>query len=218
LLLAIDTSTSFASVALYDGQVLAESTWRAGREHSSRVMEEVDRALARLGRQPGDLSAVAMARGPGSFTGVRVGVALGKGLGLALGVPVFGIGTLHVLAAGQEGAELPLRPVLELGRTRYATALFRWAPNGLARLEDIRGVDADELIGLAAGPVLVCGELPPALRERLAVRAESGVIVASPAMGLRRAGFLAQLAWRRLQAGDMPTPDETEPIYLGGAV
>src|SRR5690348_10909012 len=67
LLLAMDTSTSTASLALFDGtQVLSETTWLAGREHSTRLLIEVQIALERIGREPTDLTGLVVARGPGS--------------------------------------------------------------------------------------------------------------------------------------------------------
>src|SRR5688572_18486426 len=99
MLLALDTSTGLASVALYDGTVRAEATWQAGRNHSAEVLPEVDRLLRRQGLGPRDLRAVAVAIGPGSYTGVRVGVALAKGFAASLRIPVVGVCTLDVLAA-----------------------------------------------------------------------------------------------------------------------
>src|SRR5438309_311964 len=83
MLLALDTSTALASVALYDGTVRAEATWRAGREHSTQVLPTAVRLLEQQGLGPPDLSGVAVAIGPGSYTGVRVGIALAKGLAVA---------------------------------------------------------------------------------------------------------------------------------------
>lgn len=216
MLLALDTSTSYASVALYDGQVLAESTWRAGREHSSRVMDEVDRVLARVGRRPADLGAVAAAVGPGSFTGVRVAVALAKGLGFALGAPTFGVCSLDVLAATQELAQAPVRPLLELGRGRFATALYHPGPSGFERQGPIEGITLEALPTLVQAATVLCGDLSAQARQELADRLGPLAILVSPAAGLRRAGFLAQLAWVRWQAGERPGTETLEPVYLGG--
>ena len=99
LLLALDTSTSTASVALFDGQrVLSETTWQAGREHSIRLLVEVDAALERIGRTPSELTGLVVARGPGSFTGVRVALSVAKGMAAGLGIRVWGVSTLDVLA------------------------------------------------------------------------------------------------------------------------
>src|SRR5262249_9497463 len=91
MLLALDTSTGLASVALYDGAVRAEATWRAGREHSTQVLPGAVRLLEQQRLEPSDLRGVAVAIGPGSYTGVRVGIALAKGLAVALHVPLVGV-------------------------------------------------------------------------------------------------------------------------------
>ncbi len=100
LILAIDTATEVATSALVeDGEVLGERSSRA-----STVLEDVDALLRQGGRHAGDLDAVAVGTGPGSFTGVRIGLATVRGLALALGVPAAGVSTLDALAAGAPGA------------------------------------------------------------------------------------------------------------------
>jgi len=119
LLLALDTSTSTASVALFDGQrVLSETTWQAGREHSTRLLVEVDAALERIGRTPSELTGLVVARGPGSFTGVRVALSVAKGMAAGLGIRAWGVSTLRPgprggrsRAAGPSGARGGPRPI-----------------------------------------------------------------------------------------------------------
>src|SRR2546421_11246693 len=90
LLLALDTSTSTASVALFDGErVLSETTWLAGREHSTRLLVEVEIALERIGKTQTDLTGVVVARGPGSYTGGRVALSGAKGIAAALHIPSY---------------------------------------------------------------------------------------------------------------------------------
>src|SRR3979411_2930269 len=104
LLLALDTSTSTASVALFDGQrVLSETTWQAGREHSTRLLVEVDLASERIGRPPAELTGLVVARGPGSFTGVRVALSVAKGMAAGLSIPVWGVSTLGALGFAASG-------------------------------------------------------------------------------------------------------------------
>src|SRR5215831_2846543 len=125
LLLALDTSTSTASLALFDGErVLSETTWLAGREHSTRLLIEVEVALDRVGKTATDLTGLVVARGPGSFTGVRVALSVAKGVAAGLGIPAWGVNSLDVVALAAQPADLPVRAVIEAGRGRYATALY----------------------------------------------------------------------------------------------
>ncbi|HLH26385.1 MAG TPA: tRNA (adenosine(37)-N6)-threonylcarbamoyltransferase complex dimerization subunit type 1 TsaB [Chloroflexota bacterium] len=225
MLLALDTSTALASVALYDGTLRAEATWYAGRNHSQQVMPMAVRLLQDQGLGPGDLTAVGVAIGPGSYTGVRVGLALAKGLAAARRLPLVGVTTLDVLAAPFVAAGRPVRPALDAGRRRYATALYERQGDGLVQAEPIQAVDLDGLLALLQPPVILTGDLDAAARTRLAtdwpgaadytVGGAPGVEVASPAAALRRAGFLAELAWRRLAAEGGSDPATVDAIYLG---
>jgi len=100
LILAIDTATGVATSALVaDGEVLGERSSRA-----STVLEDIDALLRQGGRRAGEVDAIAVGTGPGSFTGVRIGLATVRGLAFALDVPAAGVSTLAALAAGAPGA------------------------------------------------------------------------------------------------------------------
>jgi tRNA threonylcarbamoyladenosine biosynthesis protein TsaB len=213
MLLALDTSTALAGVALYDGTLRAEATWRVGREHSTQVLPEAERLLGQQGLAPADLRAVAVAVGPGSYTGVRVGIALAKGLAVALRLPLLGVCTLDVLAAPWRASGRPVRPALDAGRRRYATALYDWEGDSLVRREPIAGVDLDGLVALLRPPLVLTGDLDAAARARLATVGE-GVEIVTPAAAARRAGYLAELAWDRLADANNGDPGAVEPIYL----
>lgn len=108
LVLAFDTSTEVATSALADGgEILGERTTDA-----RRLLEGVDELLRGAGREPGDLDALVVGVGPGSFTGTRVGLAAARGLALALELPVAGVSTLDALASARADAY----PVLDARR------------------------------------------------------------------------------------------------------
>lgn len=197
LLLALDTSTSTASLALFDGdRVLSETTWLAGREHSTRLLIEVEIAFERTGHRVEDLTGLVVAQGPGSFTGVRVALSVAKGIAAALEIPVWGVNSLDVLALSAAATELPVRAVLEAGRGRYATALYSRGqqinPPTLATIA--------QLIQLVTEPTLLIGELPADARAEL--KKTSAIRLAPRATSARRAGFLAELGWRLAHTGD----------------
>ena len=110
MLLAIDTATDTASLALHDGfQVRVEHTWESARRHTVELVPRLLAALEQVGLGAEHLSGVAVTRGPGSFTGLRVGIAVAKGLALARGLPLVGVPTLGVIVAeGEMLAEAPL--------------------------------------------------------------------------------------------------------------
>lgn len=214
MILALDTSTAIASIALYDGAVSAELTWRSGRGHSEELMAQTS-GLMRLRRvQPEQIRAVAVAIGPGSYTGLRVGLAAAKGLCLALGIPMVGVCSLDILAEAQKDACVAVRPLLDAGRRRFATALYRRDGGELRRVGPIEGKSFAEIVGGIDEATLLCGDLPDDAVTLL--EGEGLVSIASPASCLRRAGFLAEIGWRRLGRGDVQDPRSVEALYIGG--
>jgi tRNA threonylcarbamoyladenosine biosynthesis protein TsaB len=114
LVLAFDTATDRATSALVDdGEVLGERVSRA-----STLLEDVDALLRQAGSHPGDIDALALGIGPGSFTGIRIGLAAARGLALALDIPAAGVSTLDALAAGAPGAT----PVIDAKRREVFVA------------------------------------------------------------------------------------------------
>jgi tRNA threonylcarbamoyladenosine biosynthesis protein TsaB len=209
LILALDTSTRTASLALFDGTtVLSETTWLAGREHSTRLLVETQIAFERIGRTPNELTGMAVARGPGSFTGVRVALSVVKGIAGGLGIPGWGVSSLDVLALAAEPSKLPVRAVIEAGRGRYATALY---VDGHAS-EEAHLATSDDLLNPVSELTVVVGELAPELRGQLT--ALPNVRLAPVAASVRRAGFLAELAWRQALSGDPGDPRLLDAIYI----
>jgi len=203
-----------AGLALFDGVVRAELSWVAGRKHSVQLLPQLKRLFDLVDFDLTGLTGVVAARGPGSFTGVRVGLAAAQGLAVALDVPAYGICSLDVLAAGFEATDLPIRPLLDAGRGRFASALYRWRNGRLERLSDIIGVELANLIELIDQPCLLCGDLNLANRERIQDMLGERATLASPASSLRRPGILAQLGWQQRAAGASGEPVDLQPLYL----
>ena len=209
LLLALDTSTSTASVALFDGErVLSETTWLAGREHSTRLLVEVELAFARVGRTATELTGLVVAQGPGSFTGVRVALSVAKGMAAGLALQLWGVSSLDVLAFAAGAVDLPVRAVLEAGRGRYATGLYQ---HGRA-VQDARLATLDQLVDLIETPTLLIGELSNEARTQLG--GHPNARVAAPAACVRRAGYLAELGWRQAQTGKRGDAQALDAVYV----
>lgn len=215
MLLAIDTATRMASLALHDGaRVRYEATWETGRRHTVQLASRIFAAMEDLGVGPDDLTGVAVTTGPGSFTGLRVGMALAKGLAMACNLPLIGIPTLDVVAAAQGRDRRPLVAVLQAGRGRICTATYRWR-KGWQRRDGPRLTTWEALVETVARPTLFCGEVDERGMELLGGLDDLAEIL-PPACCLRRAGFLAELAWGRLRQGETDDPATLTPIYLHG--
>ncbi len=215
MLLAIDTSTRTVGLALYDGeQVLAEQVWSSRDFHTVELGPAVRDMLRRMGLKTGALSALGVALGPGSFTGLRIGLALAKGMALAQHLPLVGIPSLDILAAAQQTVDdLELAAVLSAGRGRLAVGWYQEKEGGWSASAPVEVLTALQLNQRIRVPTLVCGELNAA-EQRLLRRRHKYVVLASPAHSLRRPSFLAELAWKRWQAGEVDDPAALAPVYL----
>lgn len=220
-ILAIDTSTATASVAVYHDQVLAETVWHSGRRHSSQLLPAIDSALTLAGVARSELRAVAVAIGPGSYSGLRVGIATALGLGLALDIGIVQIPTLDVLAWGVAGVVTgdgrpprPIRAAIDVGRGRYATARFRRVAAHLEHESRVETTPLSELLEVSAVEhSLLVVDLDPQTREHVERHYGARVELTPPAASVRRAGYLAELAALKLRRGE-PTASTVEPIYL----
>jgi len=213
--LAIDTSTAIASLALsVKGEVQAELTWHAGRSHTTELMPTIVHLLHLAKVEIKDMEGIIVAKGPGSFTGVRVGVSTAKGLCFALGVPLVGISTLEVEAFAHAATSLPVCPILGAGRGEIAAALFQMRGEKWARLIAEHITNIDDLCAEFKDRTIFCGEIPPEVAQRLKQRLGAKAIILQGGASLRRAGFLAQLGWRRLEAKDFDDPATLQPLYL----
>ena len=210
-LLAIETSTEACSVAVYaDGQVFARHEL-APRRHTQLVLPWADELLAEAGLAKSQLDAIAVGRGPGAFTGVRLAIALVQGLALALDRPVLPVSTLAVLAMQGQGDNILAAIDARMGEI-YLGAFVR---------------DADGLVS-AAGPEVLCAPseapIPDAPMQGVGsgFAAGDGALVTRlgeqlpefDANALPHARDLASLAVRAWQRGEAIAADALEPAYL----
>jgi tRNA threonylcarbamoyladenosine biosynthesis protein TsaB len=214
LLLALDTSTKMASVALYDGvNVRAEMSWEAPRRHTTELAPRVAAILEELRLDASKLTGLAVALGPGSFTGLRIGLALAKGIALARSVPLVGIPTLDVTVYPIHRRPATLYATLQAGRGRICVAPYRWHHKRWRQADELTITTWAKLFEEAEADALLCGEVNAKALEILADY-DGKLQVVPAAHRLRRAGYLAELGWRRLQRGERDDPAALQPIYL----
>lgn len=214
MLLAVDCSTQWMGLALFQGeQILMEQVWQTRSHHSVELTPALDQLFHKTGTSPKDLSILAVATGPGSFTSLRIGMAAVKGLALALNLPVIGIPTLDILAAGVPVRDMLLAAVLQAGRSRLAVGWYEPGKNCWVSLNEMEVLTPDELEQKIRKTTLICGELTVEERQTLARRWKK-VVLASPAECVRRPAYLAQLAWERWQNMDVDDVVSLAPSYL----
>ena len=222
MLLAIDTATQLLSIALHDGaSLLAEHTASAGRQHSALLAPLVKQVMASAALQPHDLNALAVTIGPGSYTGLRIGVALAKGMAAARDLPLVPVTTFEVITAAYRArsSTLPLITAVPAGRNRVIWAEYLRLGECWREQRPPRISTWAELLAGCSQPGLITGEITEAglraIREAIANGARLEFL--PPAERLRRAGFLAEIAWRRLRdcTAERPYPaDQVMPLYL----
>ncbi len=215
MLLALDTSTRNIGIAIYDGiQVLCETIWTSHDYHTVELAPAVMATLTRAGVEIQHLKVLAVATGPGSYTGLRIGLALAKGIALARHLPIIGIPTLEIVAESVPVSPgLSLAAILQVGRGRLAVGWY-FPTNGHWQLNPpVQIMDVLQLSRLIHEPTIICGELTEEQQHALA-RKYKNVILSSPAHSIRRPSLLAELAWKRWQVGDVDDPAILSPTYL----
>jgi tRNA threonylcarbamoyladenosine biosynthesis protein TsaB len=214
MLLALDTSTRTMGVCLYDGaRVLAELLWTTQDYHTVELAPAVVATLTKADISASDLNVLAVATGPGSFTGLRIGLALAKGLSLANHIPIIGIATLDIIAAAQPLREDKMAAVIQAGRGRLAVGWYQVVDGSWKIVGDVDVLTPLELNRRIRKPTLVCGELNEDIRALLG-RKRVNVILASPAQSVRRPAYLAELGWQRWLSGRVDDPAILSPTYL----
>jgi tRNA threonylcarbamoyladenosine biosynthesis protein TsaB len=213
--LAIDTSTDTASLALVrDRRTLAELTWRCGQNHTRQLMPNLEHLLHQLELSPSEITGIIVARGPGSFNGLRVGIAAAKGLAFSLGIPIVGISSLAVEAYQHAGTGLPVCPVFNAGRGEIATSMYQQRDGEWLQLADENITTVDILCSGITVKTIFCGEYVPDVAPRVKELLKEKAVIPSVTTGLRRGAFLAELGLRRLEAGEDDEPAALQPVYL----
>ena len=146
LLLSLETSAKAASAALSDEtRLLGECYQNTGLTHSRTLMKMAEDLLHQCGHTPGEVTAVAVAAGPGSFTGVRIGVAAAKGFAWGKQIPCYGVSTLEAMALGFGAWQGYVCPVMDARRSQVYTALFHADCGTCTRVLPDRAISLEQL-------------------------------------------------------------------------
>jgi tRNA threonylcarbamoyladenosine biosynthesis protein TsaB len=214
-LLAIDTATEICGVALVeDGKVTGELILDGGTTHTRTVMQAVQALLSVHNRKPSDIDCLGVTRGPGSFTGLRIGISTVKGLAVAMGRPLVSVSSLEVIAH-QAPAGTPLVcSVLDARRQEVYWSLYRrfgdkWTAEGVehvGRADDIAAHIDDECTFIGNGVPLYRDVIEGHLRQ-------PGVFVAGRNNAIRPS-VLARLCWCQYKKGKGNAVGTFAPVYL----
>lgn len=216
-ILALETSAKAVSAAVSkDGKILASGYQDTGLTHSRTLMPIVEAMLKNAELVPADLDAIAVAVGPGSFTGIRIGVAAAKGLAFAVDKPVIGISTLAAMARNVSFADGLVVCAMDARRHQVYNALFEAKEGCLARLTEDRAVSLEELAAeLKASPLpkYIVGD-GAALCFQYLTEVGISCRLAPPHLLMQNAMSVALAAEEEARAGHLLSAQELLPVYL----
>jgi tRNA threonylcarbamoyl adenosine modification protein YeaZ len=212
--LAIDTSSNNVGIALcQEGEVLASLNWQTTQNHTMELLPNLVCLSQQMGVRLDSIQAITVARGPGSFNGLRVGMSTAKGLAFSLSIPLIAVNTFQAEAFLFAFTGLPVRPIHKAGRDELATALYRQKDSQLHCLEEENITTAAVLCRRTRQRTVFCGEIPPyvvtELQQNLGKRA-----IISQACNASRVTSVAMLGWQRLNRGEQDNPITLQPLYL----
>ena len=216
-ILAFETSAKAASVALLEnGKLLGESYQNTGLTHSQTLMVMAEDLLKACNLKARDVEAVAVAAGPGSFTGVRIGVAAAKGFAWGAELPCYGVSTLEAMARNLGVHRGYVVPAMDARRNQVYTAIFHAEKGVLSRLEEDMAISLQELaekIKNFQEPVFLVGDGALLCYNTLLEEVPGLVLPPEHRMHQRAAG-VALAAQAMADAGDSGNGAELTPNYL----
>ena len=217
LILAFETSAKAASVALLDEhKLLGESYQNTGLTHSQTLMVMTQDLLKQCGKTVSDITAVAVAEGPGSFTGVRIGVAAAKGMSWGAELPCYGVSTLEAMAQSLGAWQGYVCPCMDARRSQVYNALFYVNQGKLERITQDRAIALAELaeeLKALEGPVFLVGDGAKLCHQTLKETVPSLVLPPEHRQHQRAVG-VAMLAAEKIAAGEQGDGNALTPNYL----
>lgn len=217
-ILALDSSGLVASVAIAEEEnLLAEYTVNYKKTHSQTLLPMLDEIVKMIELDLQEIDAIAVASGPGSFTGLRIGSATAKGLGLALEKPLVSIPTTEGLAYNLYGVEDLICPLMDARRNQVYTGIYQFEGERLVTRTEQKAVAIEEIIrelNEKGQRVIFLGDGVAIQKETIAEHITVPYSFAPAHLAKQRAGALAVLAQQYIKEGRIETAKEHKPIYL----
>jgi tRNA threonylcarbamoyl adenosine modification protein YeaZ len=217
-ILGLDSSGLVASVAVVeDENLLGEYTVNYKKTHSQTLLPMLDEVAKMIELDLTTIDAIAIAGGPGSFTGLRIGSATAKGLGLALDKPIINIPTVDALAYNLAGHHNVVCPLMDARRNQTYTGLYRFRGNDMEVIKEQCAVGIEEIsdaINQLGEPVVFLGDGVPVFREYLKEHIKTEYLYAPAHLNKQRAGAVATLGLQYFAAGRYETAEAHSPEYL----
>ncbi|MDA8229281.1 MAG: tRNA (adenosine(37)-N6)-threonylcarbamoyltransferase complex dimerization subunit type 1 TsaB [Desulfitobacterium hafniense] len=215
--LSIDTTTKVTALALAeDSKVIAEGFLHTNKTHSERLIPMLDQLLLAASWKLSDLDFIGVVRGPGSFTGIRIGIATAEGFAQVLNIPVIGVTSLEALAWAGYGRDEEIVPILDARKNEWYTARFRWSPEDQLEcltqpcaktheswLEELKRLDRT---------VLFVGDAVPHYKDKIIKFLGARARILPDYLSLPRGAYVSCEVWR--QWSEKGFSGTVEPYYI----
>lgn len=217
-ILAFDSSGLVASVAiLTEDTLLAEYTVNFKKTHSQTLLPMIDEIVKMTEQDLNEIDAIAVAAGPGSFTGLRIGSATAKGLGLALKKPLIPVPTVDALAYNLYGSDKIICPMMDAKRGQVYTGIYEWKAGELHTITEQKAVAADDIIAEVnqiGRPVIFLGCGVPANLEAIKEEVTVPYELAPCSVNRQKAASVGLLGMKLMKEGKICSARDHEPEYL----
>lgn len=217
-ILALDSSGLVASVAVAEDDImLAEYTVNYKKTHSQTLLPMLNEIVEMIELDLNTIDAIAIAGGPGSFTGLRIGSTTAKGLGLALDKPLIHVPTVDGLAYNLYGTNKLICPLMDARRNQVYTGVYRFEGNQFRIIEEQRAVSIEEIMEILnelKEEIIFLGDGVPVYKEQIAKLLSYPYTFAPSHVSKQRAGALAALAMGYLKEGKTENARDHNPEYL----
>lgn len=213
-ILAVDTATAGCGVAvlLSDGRQ-SQAMVFSGQTHASHLLPLIDKTLSSCGARLRDMDGFAVTRGPGSFTGLRIGISTVKGLAAAWDKPLAGVSSLEALAFPFTGGLLPVCALIDARKGQVYSGRYASDQDGFIRLNEEKALSPEEAAAVDQ-PCLFVGSGATAYRETITSVAGNQAKFAPPTQNSIRPEVVAFLGRQRLLAGQADDPAAFAPLYV----
>lgn len=216
--IALDSSGLVASVAVMeDGNMIGEYTIHHKKTHSQTLLPMLDEVVKMIELDLHTIDGIAVAAGPGSFTGLRIGSATVKGLGMALDKPIIEVPTVEALAYNFYGTERLICPIMDARRGQVYTGIYEWQGTEFEIVREQMAVSVEELVQILLSyqrPVIFLGDGVPVYKEKLLELLQADILFAPPHLLRQRAGAVAARGLYYLKNKKVVSAREHRPEYL----
>ena len=219
-LIGIDSSGLVASVAIMeDNKLVAEYTVNNKKTHSQTLLPMLEEIVKNTGLDMSEIDAIAIASGPGSFTGLRIGAATAKGLGLALKKPIVPVSTVDALAYNMYGTDALICPIMDARRNQVYTGIYEFVSEecDMKVLKEACAVPIEEIVTVLneiGKKVIFLGDGVPVFAEQLKTLMKVPYSFAPAHLALQKAGCVAGLGMEKFKAGFYEDAAMHSPEYL----